>query len=97
MGHLLQLRHRLAPHPLGGRVGSEEVRVLGLQPPQLVHEGVVLVVTDLRIVQDVVAVVVVFEQPPQLICALARVFARRGRRAHGSTSRAAGSIRRPRS
>jgi len=35
--------------------------VLGLDPPQLVHQGVVLVVADLGIVERVVAVVVVVD------------------------------------
>ena len=56
--HLGERRGRRGPHPLRRRVGGDEAGVLLLQRHQLAHEGVVLVVRDLRIVEDVVAVVV---------------------------------------
>ena len=40
--------------------------MLVLERPQLVVEHVVGAVVDLRVVEDVVAVVVVLDQPPQL-------------------------------
>ena len=43
-----------------------QLRVLGLDRPQLVEQRVVVVVADLRVVEHVVAVAVVLELPPQL-------------------------------
>ena len=63
--------------------------MLGLDAAQLVEQRVVDVVPDIRIVEDVVAVVVVLELAPELGGALLR--------AHSPTSRAAGSSRRARS
>ena len=98
---LNQVADRLATDSLGGRVRRDELGVGRFDRPEFVEQRVVLVVADLRIVQDVVAIAVVVEQPAELGGPLARV--RRGRRrllrdAHGSvTSRSAGSIRRARS
>src|SRR4051795_6403959 len=75
---------------LGGRVGRDELGVVALDRAQLVEQGVVDVVADLRVVEDVVAVVVMGELPLELAGA-------RGRRAAHSTSRAAGASRRARS
>ncbi len=89
VGHLLELVQRLRPHPLRRRVGRAELRVLGLQVAQLVQQRVVLGVRDLRVVEDVVAVVGALELGPELRCAI--------RRSGVQTSRAAGRMRRSRS
>ena len=46
--------------------------MLVLERAQLVEEDVVGAVVDLRIVEDVVAIVVVLDEPPQLRCAAGR-------------------------
>jgi hypothetical protein len=46
-------------HPLGGRIRGNPFRVPGFQVLQFPQQPVVLGVGDLRIVQDVVAVIVV--------------------------------------
>ena len=61
-----QVRDRLAADPLGRRVGRDQLRVGGLERPQLVEQRVVLVVADLRVVEHVVTVRVVVEQLAQL-------------------------------
>ena len=88
---LLQPVDRLAAHPLGGRVGSDQVGVLGLQAAQLVQERVVDLVADLGVVEDVVAMVVVLELATQVLGPGAGVAL-----AH-SSSCAAGASRRARS
>ncbi len=61
-----QLADRLAADALGGRVGCDQLGVLGLDAPQLVEQRVVRVVLDLGVVEDVVAVAVVAELLAQL-------------------------------
>jgi hypothetical protein len=91
---LLEVGDRLAADALSGRVGRDELGMVGLDGAQLVEERVVLVVADLGIVEDVVAVAVVVELAAQLRGALSR--ARAG--AQGSvTSSAAGVTSRARS
>ena len=63
---LLEALQRRRPDPLGGRVGRAQLRVLGLDRPQLVEQRVVGVVADLGFVEDVVEPVVALELPPQL-------------------------------
>ena len=63
---------RLAAGPLRRRVGRDQLGVLGLDRPQLIEQRVVLVVADLGIVEDVVAVAVVVELLSQLDRALGR-------------------------
>ena len=48
-----------------GESGGDEVRVLGLEPLELVHQRVELGVGDLRLVEDVVALFVVANQSPE--------------------------------
>ena len=55
-----------AADPLGGRVGGDQLGVLGLERAQLVEQRVVLVVADLGVVERVVAVVVVVDLLAQL-------------------------------
>jgi hypothetical protein len=57
----------LASDPLRGAVGGDELGKLLLQPPKLPHELVVLGVGDLRLVQDVVAVVVMVDLLAKLL------------------------------
>src|SRR5438105_262565 len=80
---------RRAAAPRRG-IGRPQLRVLALDRAQLVEQRVVLVVADLGVVEDVVAVAVVM----QLLAQLRGAFLRG--RAH-STSRAAGASSRPRS
>ena len=56
---LLEPRDRLGADALGRRVGRDELRVVALDRAQLVEQRVVVVVADLGVVEDVVAVVVV--------------------------------------
>jgi hypothetical protein len=98
---LLEVADRLAPGALGGRVGGDEHRVLGLDRPELVDQRVVLVVADLGVVEDVVAVAVMVELPAQLGGTGGDVVGRLGVGRFGAqdslTSCAAGSTSRARS
>ena len=69
-----------------GESGVTQLRVLGLDPAQLVEQRVVRVVADLGVVEDVVAVAVVLQLPAQLGGPLRR-------RAHSSSEAAGSSIR----
>jgi hypothetical protein len=73
--------------------------VLGLERAELVEQRVVLVIADLGVVEDVVAVAVVLDRPAQLGGALGRVPpVLRSDGAYGSiTSLAAGLTSRSRS
>jgi hypothetical protein len=84
-----QVGDGLAARSLRGRVGREQLGVLGLDRAQLVEQRVVLVVGDLGVVEDVVAVAVVAQLVAQL----------RGTLLHGAhlTSLAAGASSRARS
>jgi hypothetical protein len=73
MADLDQVRHRLAAGPLRRRVGGDELRMIGLDRPQLIEQRVVDVVADLGIVEDVVAIAVVVQLAAQLGGALGRV------------------------
>ena len=93
--HRLQVARRLeallsglAPTRWVGESGVTQVGVLRLEVAQLVQQRVVLGVGDLRVVEDVVAVVVVLELRAQLVRALGGL---------GQTSRAAGASSRSRS
>jgi hypothetical protein len=55
-----------APYALGRRLRRAQLRVLRLEPAQLVDQRVVLVIADLGLVLLVVELVVVLYQPPQL-------------------------------
>ena len=80
VAHLFQIAHRLAADALRRRVRRHELGMLGLDRPQLVDQNVVLVVADLRVVEDVVAVAVVVELPAQLGGTLRRSRVRPGLR-----------------
>ncbi len=56
-----------APTVVVGESGHHQVGMVGLDGPQLAHQGVVLGVGDLGVVEPVVAVVVVGDQGPQLL------------------------------
>jgi hypothetical protein len=63
---------------LGGAVRGDQVRMFGLQQPQLPLELVVLLVADLRPVLDVVEPLVPADLLPQLVDARRRPVAVRG-------------------
>ena len=94
MADLDEIAHRLAAGALRRRIGRDQLGMLRLDRPQLVDQRVVLIIADLRIVEHVVAVAVVVELLAQLRRALVRIgnLGRAPRRAHPSTSLAAGAI-----
>ena len=55
----------LPAHPLGGGIGGAQLRVALLQLHQLLHQAVKFGVADDGVVQDMVAVVVLLDLPPQ--------------------------------
>jgi hypothetical protein len=63
---LLEAGDRRGTDALGGRVAGPELRILGLERSELVEKRIVLVVSDLGIVEYVVAMVVMLELAPQL-------------------------------
>ena len=65
MLYLSEAFERLAAHPLGRRIRRLQLRVLSLERLELTEEGVVGIVADLRIVENVVAVVVTLKLAPQ--------------------------------
>jgi hypothetical protein len=69
---VLELLQRPPPHPLSRRLGDDQLRVRRLQLAQLVEQRVVLVVADLGIVEDVVAMVVMLDLAAQLVRARRR-------------------------
>ena len=101
VGDLLELGDWLGRDALGGRIGGDELGMLLLEGLQLVVERVVLVVADLRVIENVVAVGVVVDLPAELRGARGLVAATGlvlPGRAHGSsaTFSAAGCTRRSR-
>ncbi len=71
--HLRERRQRRGADPLRRRVGRHQRRVLGLERPELRHQPVVLAVGDLRVVEDVVAVVVEADELAQRLRARLRL------------------------
>ena len=61
-----ELVERAAADALRRRIRRAQVGMLGLDVAQLVQQRVVVGVRDLGVVEDVVAVVVVLDDPPQL-------------------------------
>ncbi len=57
MTHLAKGRQRFATHPLGGRLGGDQLGMLGLQRPQLLEQPVVLGIRHAGLVEHVVAIV----------------------------------------
>ncbi len=55
--HLAKGRQRFATHPLGGRLGGDQLGMLGLQRPQLLEQPVVLGIRHAGLVEHVVAIV----------------------------------------
>jgi hypothetical protein len=68
-----ELFHWRSAHALGGGVGASELGIPLLQPLQLLHQGVVFGIGDLRVIQDIVAVVVILDLPPERCCPLCRL------------------------
>ena len=58
MANLFEVRDRRSSHPLGRRVGTDDLRVFRFQVDELAVEAVVLGVTDRGFVQDVIRVIV---------------------------------------
>ena len=67
-----ELGERGGADPLGGRVGRGQLRILGLEGAELLHEPVVLGVRNLGLVEHIVAIVVVVDLGPQLVDARPR-------------------------
>ena len=67
MPNLRESRQRLGADALSGRIGRDELGMGLLQPPEFTEQLVVLVIVDLRAVQDVVTVVVVTDGRAQLL------------------------------
>ena len=67
MTHLGEAGQRLAADALGGRVGRDQFGMRCLQLLELAEESVVVGVGDLGAVEDVVAVLVMADQCPQLL------------------------------
>ena len=55
-----------AADTLGRRIDGDEIGMLGLQPPELVQQGIELAVGDFRLIEDVVALFVVADQATKL-------------------------------
>ena len=67
MGDRRELRQGRTAHALGGRIASDEVRMLPFKGDQLVKEAVVLRIPDLRRIKHMVEMVVPADQPTQLV------------------------------
>ena len=65
----LEFRQRCAAHPLRRRIGRQQLGVLLLKPLKLGKQAVVFGIGDLRIVEDVIAVVVILKLLAQRRCA----------------------------
>ena len=70
MADLLEALHRRAGDALGRRFRRDEFGVGGFQRLQFAQQPVVLGVRDLRVVEHVIAVVVVIDLVPELANAL---------------------------
>ncbi len=66
MAHLDEIADRRFADALRRRIQRHQLGVTGLDRAELVEQDVVLVVADLRIVEDVVAIAVVVELTPEL-------------------------------
>jgi hypothetical protein len=86
--HLLEGGAQAAAHAQRRRIGRAEVRVLFLERLELAEELVILRVRDGRLVEHVVAVVVLADRGGQLRDALLRLGARHARRLAAPPSRA---------
>ena len=75
--HLDEALARLAAHALRRRIGRDQLRMLGLELLQLVHQAVEFGVADLGIVEHVVAVLVVADLVAQRFDLLLHIFAGR--------------------
>jgi hypothetical protein len=68
--HLAQLRTRLGTDTLGGRVGRDQLGMFGFQSLEFSEEPIVLGVRNLRIVEYVVAMIVMADLGAQRLDAL---------------------------
>ncbi len=62
--------NRGSTNSLGGRIRSEELRIFLFQFPQFPHQSIIFGIADFRVVQNIVAVVVVINLRPQFIYSL---------------------------
>ncbi len=67
MAHFLEFVQRLAPHPLGRRIGRDPFRVRRFQLLQFPYQGIVGRIGDDGVVQDVVAIAVVVDLSAQFL------------------------------
>ena len=67
--HFFETLGRLASDSLGGRVGGQELGMLGFDSLELVHQRVVFGIGDLRCVEDVVEMFVVAQLGAEFFCA----------------------------
>jgi hypothetical protein len=88
----LELRERRGPDPLRGRVGGAQLGMLVFQLLEAAEERVVLGVGHERVVEDVVAVVVLLDLAAQPL-ALVRGVARRGPSRHRRSSSSLTTLR----
>jgi hypothetical protein len=63
----------------GGRIVDDEIRVLGLEPFELLHQGIEFGVGDLRLAQDVIALFVIANEPAKFLDAFGRTHRSRER------------------
>jgi len=84
VGDLAELRLQVGAGPLRGRVGGDQLRVLGLDGLQLGQQGIIFRIADHRIVQHEVAVVVVVDLGAQFGGAFGGGLGH-GAHSHGST------------
>ncbi len=68
MRHLDESLSRLAAHALGRRIRRDQLRMRQLNRLQFVHQDVVISIADLRVVEHVVAVLVMANQLAQFQC-----------------------------
>ena len=73
--HLDEALARLAAHPLGGRIGGDQLGMLGFERLEFVHQPVEFGVADLRIVEHVIAVLVIADLVAQRFDLLLHIFA----------------------
>lgn len=66
MAHLSEGRERRAADALGGRVAADQLRVFGFQCLELMEQAIVFGVGNARLVEYVVAIVVLIQLSAQL-------------------------------
>ena len=67
MAHLLKLAQGRAADPLGRGIGRDQLRVLGLDGFEPLHQHVIFIVGDHRRIIDMVHLVMIFQLPTQFV------------------------------